>query len=106
MIDAVNIELLVVTDCPHRAVAEHLLRTALVDVGLPADFSVVTVTDTSRRDFSGSPTFCADGLDLFPAVAKASGLTCRIYRSGSGLSGLPDLPTLRQALKRHADRGS
>ena len=83
MMSAMDIELVVVPDCPHQSAAEDLLRTALADVGLPTGFQVVIITD--------------------PVVGKSIGLSCRIYRSKSGLSGLPDLQALRQALKRHAD---
>ena len=100
-----DVELLVVPDCPHQVAAEDLLRTALVDVGLPADFHVVTISDEAEAGFAGSPTFRANGADLFPTFGNPAGLSCRIYRSGSGPSGLPDLPALRRALKRAADTG-
>lgn len=99
-----NIELLVVPTCPHHAAAEDLLRTALADIGLPADFQLITVTDDQAEPrFAGSPTFRVDGADLFPAGGQTAGLSCRLYRSTSGLSGLPDLRRLRQALKRSAE---
>ncbi len=99
----IDVDLLVVPDCAHQVAAEDLLRTALVDVGLPADFQVVTITDEAEAGFAGSPTFRANGADLFPALGNPAGLSCRIYRSGSGPSGLPDLSALRRALKRTAD---
>ena len=101
-----EIELLVVPDCPHRKAAEDLLRTALADVGLPSDIRVLTVTDAedaARHGFAGSPTFRAAGADLFPAAYQPAGLNCRIYRTGPTLGGLPGLRDLRQALKRAAD---
>ena len=102
-----GIELLVTPDCPHREAAEDLLRTALADVGLPTHLRVLTVTDAddaARHGFAGSPTFRAGGADLFPAAGQPAGLNCRIYRTGSTASGLPDLPDLRRALKRAADQ--
>jgi hypothetical protein len=104
----VEIELLVVPDCPHREAAEGLLRTALADVGFPSDFRVLTVTDAGGaawHGFAGSPTFRAAGTDLFPGAHQPAGLNCRIYRTGPTLGGLPDLRDLRQALKRAADSG-
>ena len=103
MMGGMDVELLVVPDCPHQVAAEDLLRTALVDVGLPADFQVVTITHEAQAGFAGSPTFRAHGADLFPTLGNPAGLSCRIYRSGSGASGLPDLPALRRVLKRAAD---
>lgn len=70
-----EIELLVVPDCPHRKAAEDLLRTALADVGLPSEFRVLTVSDAgdaARYGFAGSPTF------------RAAGLTCSLWLT-SGL---------------------
>jgi hypothetical protein len=39
----IDVDLLVVPACAHQVAAEDLLRAALVDVGLPADFQVVTI---------------------------------------------------------------
>jgi len=105
MMAGMNIELLLVPSCPHQAAAENLLRTALADIGLPTDFQTLTVTDEQTEPgFAGSPTFRVEGVDLFPASGQSGGVSCRLYRSESGLSGLSDLPALRQALKRAADR--
>ena len=98
-------ELLVIPDCPHVAAAAELFRIALADVGLTREVMVRQVTDlrAAPPGFAGSPTFLADGVDLIPTTSPLAGLTCRIYRSQSGSSGLPDLASLRQALKRAAD---
>lgn len=104
MMAGMNIELLVVPACPHHAAAEDLLRTALADIGLPTDFRTITVTDDrAEPGFAGSPTFRVDGADLFPVGAPTAGLSCRLYRNTSGLSGLPELRDLRQTLKRAAE---
>jgi hypothetical protein len=100
-----EIELLVTPDCPHRTAAAEILRTALTDVGLSPNFRVVTVAEEGDEPFPGSPTFRADGIDLFPQTGStAGGLSCRLYRHGQTSSGVPDLSSLRQALKRAADQ--
>ena len=104
MMAGMDVELQVVPDCPHQPAAERLLRAALRDVGLPADFRVVIISEEAHGDFAGSPTFLADGVDLFPVAGRSTGLSCRIYRRGSGLSGLPEPSALRQALERCAAR--
>ncbi|MFL6046207.1 MAG: hypothetical protein ACJ72M_13940 [Propionibacteriaceae bacterium] len=102
-----EIELLVVPDCPHQEAAEDLLRTALADVGLPSSYRVLTVSDAKDAARHGfAPTFRAAGADLFPGAYLPAGLNCRIYRTGLALGGLPDLRDLRQALKRAADSGA
>jgi hypothetical protein len=98
-----RIELLVVPDCPHAEWAGGVLTQALDDIGLGAVGYSRVVIDSSaeaqQRHFVGSPTFAVDGEDVFPAPDRAAALACRIYGSGRGV---PDLPDLRQALKRAA----
>ena len=70
-----EIELLVVPDCPHRKAAEELLRTALADVGLPSDFRVLTVSDAgdaARHGFAGHPPSVPPGLTC--SLGLTSGL--------------------------------
>jgi hypothetical protein len=98
-----DVELLVVPDCPHESAAAALLRTALDDVGLGHLTFDVTVIDTHEtaeaRGFVGSPTFLLNGADPLAAPGQSASLACRLYPGGAGL---PDLRDLRQALKRAA----
>lgn len=103
---AVDVELLVVADCPNEHLAAVLLRTALDDVGLVDVGFATTVIDTQqqaeRRGFTGSPTVFIDGSDPFAEPGRAPALACRVYRHPGGPTGLPDLILLRKALKRAA----
>lgn len=103
-----DVELLVVRECPNEADAANLLRTALDDIGLPGkDFHTTLVAsqcEADRRGFTGSPSFFADGADLFREPWNRPGLSCRLYRSSDRVAGVPDLIDLRRALKRAADR--
>ncbi|MEU0119362.1 hypothetical protein ABZ137_38205 [Streptomyces bobili] len=97
-----NIELLVVPDCPHAGPAAELLRRVLVSIGLD-DAAITTrvISDTRAAEaegFTGSPTFMADGRDLFAEPGRAPGITCGVYRTPGGLAGLPGLDQLRRAL--------
>ena len=102
------VELLVVPDCPHQVESEALLRRALADVGLSQVPSVTTVisseVEAQRRGFVGSPTVLIDGIDPFASAGQPPSLSCRIYQSSDGLSGIPDLRDLRRALKEAAYR--
>jgi hypothetical protein len=106
-----DVELLVVPDCPNESAARQLLRTALDDIGLArVDFRVTVIADrgdAERRGFHGSPSFLVDGADLFAedATPETGMLACRIYRSSlEGVSGVPTLRDLRRELKRAAHR--
>lgn len=104
--DGMDVEVLVVADCPHEGSAVTLVRRALDDVGLkrvPIRIRVVaSQRDAEELGFVGSPTIRIDGDDPFDSHGMTAGLACRVYVEHGVRSGLPDLRTLRQALKRHA----
>lgn len=98
-------QLLVVPDCPHEGPAMSLLLGSLREAGLgdvPVD--VVVLHDdraADERRFSGSPSFCIDDVDLFPA--DPSGLACRVYPAPGGRGqGLPEREQLVRRLLRVA----
>ena len=107
-----DVELLVVPDCPNESIAAAMLRTALDDVGLPGTTFRTTVIHTQQRaeqraeqrGFTGSPTILIGGLDPFVEPGRAPALACRIYRNETGPAGVPSLVELRRALKRAADQ--
>ena len=102
-----NVELLVIPDCPHEADVRALIVGALADVGA-RNFSVKTTViadepEALRRGFVGSPTILVNGVDPFEVSGSPVGLGCRIYLTLCGSAGTPTLSGLRQALKRAAD---
>ena len=101
-----KVELLVVEDCRHEVAAAALLTRAIQDVGLHG-VTVVTTTirteqEADQRDFAGSPTFLVNGQDLFARANARPALACRIYETPDGLAGVPDVRSLRKALKEAA----
>ena len=96
-----DVAVLVVSDCPHQAGAERLMRDALVAAGLGEVDIRTTVVDTEQQaaelNFAGSPSFRIDGHDPFPTMGPPS-LACRLYRTEAGLAGLPDRAGLLAAL--------
>ncbi|MGW0335474.1 DsbA family protein [Streptomyces sp. NPDC003011] len=103
-----DIELLVVPDCPNESPARDLLTRALADVGLPDQDVLIRVVDNQRQaaelGFVGSPTVLINGADPFAEPGREAGLACRVYRSTDGaLSGLPDRDELRHALKQASE---
>ena len=101
-----EIELLVIPDCPNEAAAVDLITTALRDTGVRANVArtIISTDDQAQsRAFAGSPTILLNGSDPFPSPGAPVALACRIYPTSEGLRGVPDLRDLRQALKRAAD---
>ncbi|HEY7816402.1 MAG TPA: hypothetical protein VIC62_24360 [Nakamurella sp.] len=96
-----ELELLVVPDCPHEAEAVAAARAAAGQAG-PGEIAVrIIVIDTDERaraeGFAGSPTFLINGVDPFAEPGAAIGLACRIYSTTAGPAGVPDLARLRAA---------
>ena len=100
-----QIELLVVPECPNEAVAAELIATAVADTGVAATVTrtlIVTEAEAQRRGFIGSPTILLNGFDAFPVPRATVGLACRLYSTPDGRAGVPRLQDLRQALQRAA----
>jgi hypothetical protein len=98
-----EIELLVVSDCPHQAAAAALIATAVADTGVNATVTRTTIDseDLARdRGFTGSPTILLDGTDPFASPEAPIALACRLYSTREGLRSVPALGDLRRALKR------
>jgi hypothetical protein len=103
-----QVELLVIPECPGAHEASRLLRVALDDVGLSDTGFTVTVigsdAEARSRGFAGSPAILVDGVDLFEAGDGQGSLACRVYPTPEGPRNVPALPDLRQALKARAAR--
>ena len=105
-----DVQLLIVDGCPNEGPAAVVLRRALDEVGLAAvGFTTAVVTGQAEAEqlgFLGSPSVHIDGRDPFADPTRVPALACRLYSDGAGLSGVPPLGSLRQALKRAADNAS
>lgn len=94
-------ELRIIAECPNSAPALELFRRALAAENADGDVRVVELVSEEQAvtlHFHGSPSFIADGHDLFPATASPA-LTCRVYPSTAGLAGLPSQGDLQAALR-------
>jgi hypothetical protein len=97
-----DVELLVVPHCPNEVLAYDLTRAALAELNLRASITttVIETDDQAKaRRFTGSPTFLVNGLDPFAVPGAAVGVACRVYRTPTGLAGVPSLDELREALR-------
>lgn len=100
-----DFELLTIADCPNDAPAETLFAQALALEGFDAAaLSVREVrndAEAAALRFHGSPSFTANGVDLFPTDAEPA-VSCRVYAVSGGLAGTPELESLRSAIKTAA----
>ena len=110
-----DVELLVVRECPNEAAAAQLLHNGLDDIGLPdKDFHITVVAgqgDAERRGFTGSPAFFVDGTDLFrepgrPTAARSPRAGCSgTSYPASRESGIVDLIGAIEAVTGHPNDG-
>jgi len=103
----VDIELLVVPDCPNESRALLALESAFEQVGLGAQPVRVTVInnqdEAQKRGFVGSPTILIEGVDPFAVPGTSPAVACRVYVTPAGLSGVPPLDGLVAALAAVGD---
>ena len=98
------IELLYFDGCPSAAATEALLRRVLAEEGRTAPLTkraVETTAQAAATRFLGSPTVRVNGRDIEPARADEPGgaMSCRIYQTESGSSGIPPAALLRAAVR-------
>jgi hypothetical protein len=98
----VDIELLVVPDCPNEIPTARLVRDVLDDLGLTSTtvrtILIRTPHDARLRGFIGSPTVLINGIDPFAEPGREPALACRVYSTQSGISGVPSPYAVRQAI--------
>lgn len=97
------IEILLIEGCPHTEQAVERLRATLVGLGHPEAAIhlryIESAADTAGTEFAGSPTFTVDGTDIFDGGKVTDDLSCRIYRTPTGLAGVPTIGQLTEALE-------
>jgi hypothetical protein len=105
--NGVEVEVLTVPDCPHRAEAITRVRDALAaaeQVGaVVAERVVATVEEAAAAGMRGSPTILIDGRDPFLSGTDEPSLSCRLYRSAAGVEGAPAITALVEALSVSGD---
>ncbi len=101
-IGGVDITLLYFDGCPNWRDADEHLKWALAAAGegdvVMRRQVVDTVEEAERVGFLGSPTVLIDGRDPFAAPGVAPGLSCRVYRTETGVAGSPTVAQLRDAI--------
>jgi hypothetical protein len=104
----VDVELLVVADCPNESVALSVLRLAFDRLGLAAQTVRTTMIasqeQAQERGFVGSPTILINSVDPFGAAGQSPAYACRVYATPAGLSGVPPLDDFTSALIAASNR--
>ncbi len=97
-----KIDLMYFDGCPSWQSGLENLKAALKAEGLEANIRLVRVEDNAeaaRLKFLGSPSFRADGMDLWPEERKRYNLSCRVYTTPQGLKGVPTVEMLQEKLR-------
>jgi Alkylmercury lyase len=98
----VGVEVLTVTDCPHRGLTLARLRAALDRVGLADVVVTERVIDDPAEAIAagmhGSPTILVDGHDPFAESGTEPSVSCRLFRTPNGDDGAPSVEALVVAL--------
>jgi len=95
-------ELLYFDGCPSWQTGLENFKSALQLEGIAATVNLIKVRDDAdamRLKFLGSPSFHANGTELWPEDRETYALSCRVYPSSEGIKGWPTIPMLRQKLR-------
>jgi hypothetical protein len=97
------VEILYFDGCPNHHPALAMVERVSRELGIEPEIRLVNVPDdeTARQvRFLGSPTIRVDGRDVDPDTAERDdyGLSCRVFRTDSGIVGQPEERWVRDAL--------
>lgn len=98
-----RVEVLTFEGCPSEEAARALVDCVATALDLELELASICVDDVGaaeRLRFLGSPTIRVDGRDVEPRADARTQYTlaCRLYRTATGLSNLPDEEWIRSAL--------
>ena len=96
-------EILFFVGCPNWEAAAERVRAAATTIGRMdveiALWRIGSDAEAAASPFAGSPTILIDGVDAFDDAVQVDHLACRVYRTGTGFSGLPTIHQLADALR-------
>ncbi len=102
-----KIEILYFDGCPNHSATEQMVTRVASELGVDAQIVLTKIPDAStavERRFLGSPSVLVEDLDIEPGAQSRDGfgLTCRIFQTDRGLTGVPDEQWLRDAITRES----
>lgn len=94
-----TVTLLYFDGCPSWRNADQHLQTLADELGFELRYQKVDTPEAAEQwSFRGSPTILVDGRDVFAQGDEPVGLSCRVYMTPQGPSGVPTLDQLRDAI--------
>jgi hypothetical protein len=102
VLPGVDVTVLYFDGCPNWQVADDRLREALTLAGrddVRVEHRLVsTPEEADTVGFRGSPTVLVNGQDPFADPDAPAGLSCRVFRTETGLAGAPTVGQLLAVL--------
>ncbi len=91
-------------DCPNHETARQLLRDVVARLAPDTTIEDIDASNPAvaeRLRFPGSPTIRVDGVDVGPGFRGPGDYAprCRLYRTSSGLAGVPEPAWIEEALR-------
>jgi len=99
----IEITLLYFDGCPSWVPALENLRKVIEDKHIPADITLLRIDDSEqaqREHFLGSLSIRVNGVDLWPEERANYTLSCRVYKTPTGLKGSPTVEMLTERLHK------
>jgi len=96
-----NIELLYFDDCPSWKSALENLKKVVENEKISTEIRLVKIVDpeqAQREHFLGSPSIRVNGSDLWPEKRENYTLSCRVYKTPTGMKGSPTIEMLKKEL--------
>ncbi len=89
--------------CPNGPTAIERVQTAVLGAAagdVAVELTIVAdVQDAVHLRMHGSPTILIDGRDPFAEPDSAASMSCRLYRTSTGLQGCPTVDDLTEMIR-------
>lgn len=97
-----TITLLYFDGCPSWKDVLANLREVLNEFGLTVEIELIKIESNEQaqeQKFLGSPSICVNGEDLWPEDRQTYTMSCRVYQTPSGFSGVPTSEMIKARLQ-------
>jgi hypothetical protein len=97
-----TITLLYFDGCPSWKAALDNLGGVLNELGLTVEIELIKIESNDQaqeQKFLGSPSIRVNGVDLWPEDRQTYTMSCRVYQTPSGFSGVPTSEMIKARLQ-------